>query len=334
MGRQLASSEADSRLLLLVKTIKSFYYSPLEAPSHGYALRAPAPSIAVLSDDDLRAIEAAAQYLDNPKFLMKVADLVGRPAEALLARLPDRAQRGVAKAVDAALHKALDIAISSLDVQGAPSPGVHAAGAAALGGVAGFFGLGALAIELPLSTAVMLRSIAAIARSEGADLSDPAVRLECLTVLGLGGQTPADPDVIDVGDPAEASAVAAMDSAYWTARLGLAMALRQAASDVASAGAARLTATDLARGGGAVVGKLLAKVAARFQIVVSEKSVAQAVPVAGAVAGAALNAAFAEHFNEVARHHFRLRRLERQYGEAAVRRAYAQALAAIRARGA
>ncbi|MSQ81928.1 MAG: EcsC family protein [Myxococcales bacterium] len=280
--------------------------------------------------DDLRAIAAAADYLENPRFLMRVADLVGRPAEALLKRLPDRAHRAMAKAVDAAMHKALDLAIGSLHSGAHGSPSLHSAGAAALGGVAGFFGLPGLAVELPLSTALMLRSIAAIAHSQGADLSDPGVRLECLTVLALGGQMPSPIDV-EVQGSHETAHLDAMDSAYWTARLGLAVALRQAASHVATSGAARLTATDLAKGSSAAVGKLLAKVAARFQIVVSEKSVAQAVPVAGAVAGAALNAAFAEHFNEVARHHFGLRRLERQCGEAAVRKAYGAALVASRA---
>ena len=45
-----------------------------------------------------------------------------------------------------------------------------------------------------------------------------------------------------------------------------------------------------------------------------------------AAAGAALNVAFAEHFNTVARHHFVLRRLERERGAAAVQTAYARAL--------
>lgn len=248
--------------------------------------------------------------------------MVGRPAEALLRRLPKSAHAAVTKAVDAAMHKALDLAISTLALEHNSSPSAHTAGAAALGAASGFFGLPGLAVELPLSTAVMLRSIAAIARREGADLSDPAVRLECLTVLALGSHLPAPIDAVVEGDALDGSA---MDSAYWTARIGLALALKQAAAHVGSS-AARLTATELAKGGGgAVIAQLLAKIGARFEIVVSEKAVAQSVPLIGAVAGAALNGAFAEHFNTVAEHHFRLRRLEKQCGLAAVRRAYAQA---------
>jgi hypothetical protein len=41
---------------------------------------------------------------------------------------------------------------------------------ATTGGVGGLFGLPALAIELPISTTIMLRSIADIARSEDEDI--------------------------------------------------------------------------------------------------------------------------------------------------------------------
>ncbi len=254
---------------------------------------------------------------------MRVAEYVGKPAEALLQWLPDRARTAVTNATDAAMRKALDLAISTLQFEQQSSPSAHSAGAAMLGAASGFFGLPGLAIELPLATAVMLRSIAAIVRQQGADLSDPAGRLECLTVLALGNQMPTPVDAVIAGEDRDPSTA---ESAYWTARLGLAAVLRQAAAHVGT-GAAPLTATELAKGGGPILGKLLAKIAARFEIVVSEKAVAQSVPVLGAAAGAALNAAFAEHFNAVALHHFGLRRLERQSGEAAVRQAYGAAIA-------
>jgi hypothetical protein len=60
---------------------------------------------------------------------------------------------------------------------------------------------------------------------------------------------------------------------------------------------------------------------------VSEKVAAQAVPVVGAVGGAAINVLFTAHFQSMARGHFIVRRLERAYGAEAVRQAY-QALAA------
>ena len=47
-------------------------------------------------------------------------------------------------------------------------------------------------VELPLSTTIMLRSIARIAQSEGEDLEDPATALACLQVFALGGHSGSD----------------------------------------------------------------------------------------------------------------------------------------------
>jgi hypothetical protein len=46
------------------------------------------------------------------------------------------------------------------------------------------------------------------------------------------------------------------------------------------------------------------------------------VPIIGALGGAAVNYAFIDHFQEIARAHFTVRRLERRYGKDAVRAAY------------
>ncbi|MDO1826425.1 EcsC family protein [Escherichia coli] len=50
----------------------------------------------------------------------------------------------------------------------------------------------AVAIELTGSTAIMLRSMADIARSAGFDLDRIATKLECLAVFAFGG--PAEDD--------------------------------------------------------------------------------------------------------------------------------------------
>src|ERR1700746_681884 len=64
---------------------------------------------------------------------------------------------------------------------------LHRALATASGAAGGTFGLAALPVELPVSTTIMLRSIADIARSEGEDLSDPEAALACVEVFALGG---------------------------------------------------------------------------------------------------------------------------------------------------
>ena len=63
-------------------------------------------------------------------------------------------------------------------------------------------------------------------------------------------------------------------------------------------------------------------VAARFGVVFSDKAAAQMVPIAGALSGAALNLIFMSHYQDVARGHFIVRRLERVHGIDEIRQAY------------
>jgi hypothetical protein len=66
-------------------------------------------------------------------------------------------------------------------------------------------------------------------------------------------------------------------------------------------------------------------------MVVTQKVAAQALPVIGALGGAAVNYAFMEHFQDVARGHFTVRRLERTYGKEFVRSEYERINRDIRA---
>jgi hypothetical protein len=74
--------------------------------------------------------------------------------------------------------------------------------------------------------------------------------------------------------------------------------------------------------GAPVLVRFLTQVAARFGVVVSQKVAAQAFPVIGALGGAAVNYAFLEHFQDIARGHFTVRRLERIYGKDCIRQEY------------
>jgi len=67
---------------------------------------------------------------------------------------------------------------------------------------------------------------------------------------------------------------------------------------------------------------LIKKVAERLGVAYTEKLAAQLVPVVGAVGGAAVNLLFITHFQNMARGHFVVRRLERQYGVSVVQDAY------------
>ena len=70
--------------------------------------------------------------------------------------------------------------------------------------------------------------------------------------------------------------------------------------------------------------RLLSQIASRFGVVVSQKVAAQAVPVLGALSGAAVNSLFVGHFQTLASGHFTVRRLERTYGKGTVRLGYDQ----------
>ena len=81
--------------------------------------------------------------------------------------------------------------------------------------------------------------------------------------------------------------------------------------------------------GAPILVRFITQVASRFGIVVTQKLAAQAIPLVGALGGAAVNYAFIEHFQDVARGHFTVRRLERAYGKELVRREY-ERLAQVR----
>ena len=67
---------------------------------------------------------------------------------------------------------------------------------------------------------------------------------------------------------------------------------------------------------------MITSIAQRFSIQVTEKTVAQAVPIIDAAGGAVLNTVFINHFQDMARGHFIVRRLERIYGEDFIKSEY------------
>lgn len=71
-----------------------------------------------------------------------------------------------------------------------------------------------------------------------------------------------------------------------------------------------------------MVAKLISLIGARFGVAVSQKTAAQLVPLVGAVTGSAINIVFMSHYQEMARGHFVVRRLERKYGPELVKNAY------------
>ena len=212
----------------------------------------------------------------------------------------------MATSTRAALDRALGLALSTLDARAdrAPNDWRHRAAVWASGAAGGAFGLAGLPLELPVSTTLMLRSIAENARAQGEDLGDPEARLNCLLVFALGGRSRGD-------DAAEAG--------YFAVRLAFARSVAEAAEYVA----ARVAAKQAAEQTSPVLVRLLTGIAGRFGVAVQQKLLAQLVPIVGAAGGALVNEVFMRHFQGTARGHFTVRRLERKHGTEEVRRLYA-----------
>jgi hypothetical protein len=272
------------------------------------------------SDEDRAALARAVLALERPGLAARLSAIAGRPLDLLNRALPAPITEAVAKGTEAAMRGALKVALATLPkarVPSEPAPETagtfrlrafparlatpefaHRALAAASGAVGGAFGLATLAIELPVSTTIMLRAIADIARREGEDLADPETALACVQVFALGGR----------------GSMSLADSGYFAVRGALARTMTEATRVLAQRG--------LVDEGTPALLRFAAQVAARFGVVVSQKAAAQAVPIVGALGGAAINAAFLDHFQTVAAGHFTVRRLERVYGREAVEAAY------------
>lgn len=272
--------------------------------------------VQMLNDYEQRQLAQAVRVLEKPGFVMRAADLLGTPLEKAVGLLPDEAQVRIAQAAQQAVLGALRVSLRTLEyhdpalVEAPPAASNrrHLAMVAASGALGGLFGLPALLLELPLSTTLIMRSIADVARSEGADLQDYATQLECVQVLALGSASTQD-DASEVG--------------YLVAREAMAKAVSDAAVHLARHGVQKEGAPALLR--------LVLQVAERYSLTVSEKFLAQAMPLLGAAGGAAVNALFVSHFQDVARSHFTVRRLERVYGVERISEAYRAAYAELQA---
>ncbi len=243
----------------------------------------------------------AMQILENPGIAAKITNFVGTPIEKGIAMLPESWNDKIGEVTQNALLKAANAAVFTMSDRPneAPSNWWHKIGVAVTGGVGGFFGLGALVIELPVSTTIMLRSIADIARAEGESINDPETKLACLEVFALGGKSKNDN---------------ATESGYFVVRTALAKSVAEAAEFIAS--------RTLAEEGSPALIRFIVKIAERFSIQVTEKMAAQTIPAIGAAGGILVNTIFIDHFQDMAKGHFTIRRLEKLYGKEPIKMAY------------
>ncbi len=302
-----------------------------------------------ISVDDLRRLRDAKATLARPSLAIRLASMVGTRIDTLLRHLPGGAHDKITDVAEMALRKCLDVALrtvtavpaadaelrvtasalsgdtpdsrkragsadapqtalgiasrrltawSARALRGAQAQSrtLHKLAVIGTGAAGGAFGLVALPAELPLTTTLMFRSICSIARAHGEALDDPAVQMQCLLVLALGGPAPDDDDA---------------QWGYFMVRGALAQAISRASSELAAKGIGAHSSSVLLQ--------LMRQIASRLSVQISEQIAAKSVPALGAIFGAAINAAFIDHFQKIADAHFTVRELERAYGEVQVR---------------
>lgn len=241
-------------------------------------------SCALLSSEDRGKLWVAACTLaDQRGLIVRITSLLGEFVEQIGSKAADVGDKvwgegwrdKIQELAEEALWKGLDIATLGLDPQGEREPWswFNKALASVTGAAGGFFGAPGMAVDIPVSTLIILRSVAEIARAHGEDISSDSGKRACLEVLAFGGPGEEDDD-IEVG--------------YWSTRAMLAH-----------------TAIEI----------IIKRVAGRLVVPLSEKMIAQAVPIVGGIAGGSLNYVFMDYYQEMARVHFTIRGLERKYGD-------------------
>ena len=255
---------------------------------------------AKLSDAEHAELCWAYQQLEHPSLASRLSSQLGQPVEDLVGLLPVNWQNRLQKAFRNNIYLTVRTALVSMDLSGPARSHdlLHKVLAMGSGAVGGYLGPLTLVLELPVTTTLMLRSIADIARSYGEDLTQDLPRLACVQVFALGARTK-DDEAADVG--------------YYAMRtiLGLHFERDIVEYAVGARGPHIPAFIELTRA-----------IAARFGVVISEQMAVKMVPIAGAISGATLNLIFMKHFQDVARGHFIVRRLERQHGVDAIREEY------------
>jgi hypothetical protein len=265
-----------------------------------------AGDVRVLTAPDLEDLARAVSLIEQRGFAARLAERTAVPVQRITSFLPRAVHDRLHTLVRFAMWSCLNAAIASLPQQQNHLPSIVPLKlmSGLTGGVSGVFGLIALPIELPVTTTLIFRSIAQIARDQGEDLTQLEPRLACLQVFalsdrGLGGE----PGV-----------------AYYAARAILSRLTNEAAAHL-------IVDHGVVESSTPVVTRLLGEISSRFGFALSERVAAGAIPVVAAVSGAAVNMLFMEHFQRIAVGHFVVRRMERKYGVAQIRSLYMKLVA-------
>ncbi|WP_225901805.1 EcsC family protein [Zobellia barbeyronii] len=256
-----------------------------------------------LTPEDLLTLRSAKQKMEQIGWAMQGLNKMGNVIESRIQLLPQKQRNWLQQITYKVLHTVVKTNLLSMNKKAKTTPinNFYKALVTSSGAIGGALGASAFAVDLTLATKLMMRSIMDIARSEGEDLNSLDSQLACLQVFALGGKSKHDDN---------------LDTGYYATKIAIGSAVKGAS------GIAGKTVTTLLNTTGNPLLQLIAQVASRFSVQVSEKFVAQAIPIIGAAGGATINLAFIDHFQNMAHAHFSIRRLERKYSEEQIRLEY------------
>ncbi|WP_299098290.1 EcsC family protein [uncultured Winogradskyella sp.] len=268
-----------------------------------------------ISSEDNDALIKAKMSMHNLSWAIRNVNKVGNTVETGIKFVPEKILLKVQKITESVLLKIVKANLLTIQKNKTfkkPSKNTYKGIVTSTGAISGFFGSSTgfgtaiFASEVTLTTKFLMRSIMDIARSEGEDIYTLEGQMACLQVFALGGGSKNDDD---------------LEASYYTTRL----ALNSTINNVSASGI-KITLDSLAKGAGILgsnaIGNFLSSIATRLSLLISEKFLAQAVPVIGAIGGGGLNYVFVDHFQNMATAHFTIRRLERKYGEAKIKEVF------------
>lgn len=188
--------------------------------------KTPSSSIGFLTDQEQRGLwEAALLMAESRGFLVRLASLFGKRVEDIQGAISSVGGRVVGQPWTNLEHKIQETVEDALwrsysyatfGLEGAPDfikpkkprkNRLHQVATTMSGVASGFVGLPGVLVDIPFTTATILRTIAEIARDSGEDLSSEETRRACLEVLAFGGPGEAGNNEAEAG--------------YWAARLGV-----------------------------------------------------------------------------------------------------------------
>ena len=269
-----------------------------------------------ISNNDLALIKQAKKNMHDTGVLMKGIDKVGGLVEIGMRRIPLKTQLWLQKHVNKILMATLKANLLTLQKGKEfkkPSKKTYKTLVTSTGIASGVFGsttgIGTVIFtsEMAISTKFIMRSIMDIARSHGEDLHDINTQLACLQVFAFGNSSKNKDG---------------LETSYYSTRVAMNSAIKEATKFVAQNGLKDLSKLLISSTNPLL--KFLGTIAGRFTIQVSEKFIAQAIPIIGAVGGGSLNFAFINHFQKIAVSHFTIRALERKYGSELIMETYEQ----------